>query len=160
MWRLNQRKWISKFCCWSCASPSPQSKVNIIKTNALLKKIIRYNAVNILNYYSNKSDLLSFLSNVLFKCLQISGFIPPCCIATAPIRGRLLRRVDKFMIQKMNGRCDINALVWVLTLIWFIAYTVIHFGVEVLNLKPLISGCTLMGRDIAHQWSKRNFFKN
>ncbi|KAK2823252.1 hypothetical protein Q7C36_019852 [Tachysurus vachellii] len=57
---------------------------------------------------------MDFKILLLILCITftaVQGFIPPCCIATAPIRGGLLKRVEKFTIQKINGRCDINALV-------------------------------------------------
>ncbi|KAK2823251.1 hypothetical protein Q7C36_019851 [Tachysurus vachellii] len=57
---------------------------------------------------------MDFKILLLILCISftaVQGFIPPCCIATAPIMRGMLRRVEKFTIQKMNGRCDINALV-------------------------------------------------
>ncbi|KAK3550179.1 hypothetical protein QTP86_021211 [Hemibagrus guttatus] len=42
---------------------------------------------------------------------SVQGAIPPCCIATAPIRPRLLGRMENFTIQNRNGRCEIDAIV-------------------------------------------------
>nr|ABA54971.1 CC chemokine SCYA126 [Ictalurus punctatus] len=47
----------------------------------------------------------------LFNGLQYPGETPKCCLSTAPLSRRILKRVEKVTIQRSNGRCEIDALV-------------------------------------------------
>ncbi|KAK2823253.1 hypothetical protein Q7C36_019853 [Tachysurus vachellii] len=57
---------------------------------------------------------MDFKFLLLILCITftaVQGFKPPCCIATVLIGRGMLRKVEKFTIQKVNCRCDIIALV-------------------------------------------------
>ncbi|KAG7322557.1 hypothetical protein KOW79_013903 [Hemibagrus wyckioides] len=57
---------------------------------------------------------MDFKILLLVLCItftSVQGAIPPCCIATAPIRPRMLGRMDDFTIQNSYGRCEIDAVV-------------------------------------------------
>ncbi|KAF7701021.1 C-C motif chemokine 27b [Silurus meridionalis] len=56
---------------------------------------------------------MDFKILLLFLCItfvSVQGFIPRCCVKTAPVNPRLLKRVEKFSVQN-RSLCDIEALV-------------------------------------------------
>ncbi|XP_047017059.1 C-C motif chemokine 27b [Ictalurus punctatus] len=57
---------------------------------------------------------MDFKILLLLLCItfiSVQGETPQCCLSTAPLSRRILKRVEKVTIQRSNGRCEIDALV-------------------------------------------------